>query len=277
MNSTASSTSTDAGPRLQLRRVGLLWRDDVEDFPVSELAALFASQGIDAIRVQPADGDQGPLDLVVAMGGDGTVLRALDRFAGCPVLAINFGTVGFLTAGDRTDFERIVSLLVAGQYVVSERLVLACRYPDGSLRAVNEVIVRTGNSLIYVDVSVDGAKIRTIRGDGVVVGTPTGSTGFLLSTGAPIVMPGVRCMVLDGINEYNFTSRAIILTPDSRICLHVSPLTRRAQVSLVADGRPVASLDPGDDVFIEQAQESARLIYLEPHYFFHNLSSRLSW
>lgn len=262
---------------LALRKVGVLLRDEGQDYPLEELQTLFAGRGIGVVRLNPEGAAPGDLDLVVAMGGDGTVLRALDRFPGCPVLAINFGTVGFLTAGDRTDLGRIVSLLMAGKYVVSERLVLSCRYPGGSLRAVNEVIVRTSDRLIYVDVSIDGTKIRTIRGDGVVVGTPTGSTAFLLSTGAPIVMPGVRCMILDGIHEYNFTSRALILTPDSRICLHVNPQTRGAQVSLVADGRQVAVLEPGQEVLIDQAPESARLIYLEPHYFFHNLSSRLSW
>ena len=137
--------------------------------------------------------------------------------------------------------------------------------------------MRTYNRLMFTDVSVDDIEIRTIRGDGVVVGAPTGSTGFLLSTGAPIVMPDVRCLVLDGINEYNFSSRAIILPPDSRIRLHISPKTKDCKVYLTVDGRSQGELRPGDDILIRQAVTPARLIYFDRSYFFHNLSSRLNW
>ena len=211
------------------------------------------------------------------MGGDGTVLRALDRFYQCPVLAINFGTVGFLTAGDGKELEAIIERVISGRFIVSERLVLRCEYPGGSVRAVNEIIVGTSYHLIHIDVFVGDTKIRTIRGDGVVVGTPTGSTALLLSTGAPIVMPDARCLILEGINEYNFTSRALILTPDSVIRLHVNEATRDCQVALTADGRQVVALEPGEEVRIVQAPHRARLIYLEDSYFFHNLSSKLGW
>ena len=113
--------------------------------------------------------------------------------------------------------------------------------------------------------------------DGVVVGTPTGSTGFLLAAGAPLVMPDVRCMVLDGINEYNFTSRALVLTPESRIRLRISPETRERQIFLTVDGHHLGDLAPDDQIHIGQSDTTAKLIYFQPNYFFHNLSSRLSW
>ncbi|MBI91724.1 MAG: ATP-NAD kinase [Gemmatimonadaceae bacterium] len=261
---------------IDLRRVGVLVRDDDQDFPLEEVGNLFERHGIELVALDdppiPAD-----LDLVVAMGGDGTVLRSLDLCPESPVLAINYGTVGFLTAGDRTELDQILSRLVAGDYLVSERLVLQCRHPAGQLRAVNEVMVRTSNRLVSVDVYVDGTKIRTICADGVVVGTPTGSTGFLLSAGAPIVMPEVRCLVLDGINEYNFTSRSLILTPESKIRLVITPETKEPSVLLTSDGRPMGDLTPGDELHIEQADTRARLIYFEKSYFYHNLTSKLSW
>ena len=261
---------------IDLRRVGVLVRDDDQDFPLEEVGNLFARHGIELVALGdppiPAD-----LDLVVAMGGDGTVLRSLDLCPESPVLAINYGTVGFLTAGDRTELDQILSRLVAGDYLVSERLVLQCRHPAGQLRAVNEVMVRTSNRLVFVDVYVDGTKIRTICADGVVVGTPTGSTGFLLSAGAPIVMPEVRCLVLDGINEYNFTSRSLILTPESKIRLVITPETKEPSVLVTSDGRPMGDLTPGDELHIEQADTRARLIYFEKSYFYHNLTSKLSW
>ena len=259
------------------RQVGLLLRDEQQAYPLPEVRGLLERQGIRTVLLE---GDAVPpreLDLVMALGGDGTVLHALERFPQCPVLAINFGMVGFLTAGDRKDLEGLVGLLIEGRYLVSERLALDCQTPHGTTRAINEVILRTSNRLSFTDVFVNGTKIRTIRGDGVVVGTPTGSTAFLMSTGAPIVMPDVRCLILDGINEYNLTSRALILPPESRVRLLVNPETREASVRLTVDGRILGELAPGQEVHICQSSQPARLLYFEPNYFFHNLSSKLSW
>ena len=262
---------------LELKKIGLLLRDEEQEYPLEEIHKVFAGRGIDLILLDQMVGIPDDVDLVMAMGGDGTALHALDRFPHCPVLAINFGKIGFLTAADRKDLEHIATLLVQGKFLVSERLVLDCEFPGGARRVINEVIVRTYNRLVFTDVFVGDAKIRTIRADGVVVGTPTGSTAHLLAMGAPIVMPDVRCMILDGINEYNLTSRALILPPESHICLHISPETRDPHVYLTIDGRQVDSLSPGQNVHIRQAPHTAKLIYFEPNYFFHNLSSKLSW
>ena len=269
--------------QLELKKVGVLPRDQNLDYLVAEVRDLFDPHGIAVCFIE---GDEHPddLDLVIALGGDGTVLRAFARFPQRPVLAINFGTVGFLTAGDRTDLARIVQLLVDGQYFVSERLVLSCRYPPstssgagGESLVFNEVTLRAHHKMLSTDVFVDDAKIRTIRGDGVVVGTPTGSTGLLLSMGAPLVMPEVRCMLLDGINEYNFTSRTLILPAEKRVRLRVSSETVDSQVALIADGHEICSLAPEQEVYVGQAAHTARLIYLDDNYFFHNLSEKLSW
>jgi NAD+ kinase len=262
--------------KLELKKIGVLPRDQDLDYPVEEVQTLFERHGIDVCFIE---GDEHPtdLDLVVALGGDGTVLRAFDRFPQCPVLAINFGTVGFLTAGDRKDLAQIVQLLVDGEYFVSERLVLSCRFPGGESLVYNEVTLRARHKLIFTDVFVDDAKIRTIRGDGVVVGTPTGSTGLLMAMGAPLVMPEVRCMMLDGINEYNFTSRPLILPAEKRVRLRVNSETRDEHVALIIDGREIRMLTPEDEVHVGLAEHMARLIYLDDNYFFNNLSEKLSW
>lgn len=262
---------------MKLTKVGILPRDEVQTHAVQEAQELFAQRQIETVRLDAGGQPAAGLDLVMALGGDGTVLKALDLFPGCPVLAINFGTVGFLTAGDRRDLEQIIAFLLEGRFFISERLVLQCRYPGGEARAINEVIVRTSNRLIFTDVYVEDTKIRTIQGDGVVVGTPTGSTAFLLAAGAPIVMPDVRCIILDGINEYNFTSRSLILTPESRIRLHISHQTRDPYVYLTVDGRQLGPMSPGQEVHICRSEQSAHLVYFHSDYFFHNLSSKLSW
>ena len=98
-----------------------------------------------------------------------------------------------------------------------------------------------------------------------------------LSAGAPIVMPEVRCLILDGINEYNFSSRSLIITPESKIRLSISQETREPEVMLTADGRRITTLSPGDDLEIVTSPKMARLVYFDPDYFFHNLTSKLSW
>jgi len=257
-------------------KVGILVRDEEQPFPIEELSREFSKHGVEAMLLDQGDEPPG-VDLVMAMGGDGTVLRALDRFPDCPVLAINFGTVGFLTAGDRKDLKQIVQRLIEGRYLASERLLLDCEFDGERHQAINEIELRALSRLVFIDVHVNDTEIRTIRGDGVVIGTPTGSTGFLLSTGAPIVMPDVRCLILDGINEHNFTSRALILTPESRIRLHISDETKASEVYLIIDGNQICNLEPGREVHINQAKRTAKLIYFEDNYFFHNLTSKLSW
>ena len=259
-----------------MNSIGVLLRDGAQPYPLERLKELFGRVGA---RMHLLDHGRPvePLDLVIAMGGDGTVLRALDEYPGQPVLAINYGTVGFLTAGDRSELENVLTQVLAGKYVLSERLILRCDYGGKTAHAVNEVLIRTSLRMIQVEVHVNEARIRTIRGDGVIVGTPTGSTGYLLSTGAPLVMPDAHCFILDGINEYNFSSRALILAPDSSIRLHMPSLDPDQEAHLIVDGKFLVALKAGADVRLSRSDRRAQLIFLDRNYFFRNLASRLGW
>ena len=155
--------------------------------------------------------------------------------------------------------------------------MLRCEYPGGEANVVNEVVLHSNWRMVNIDVSVDGAKIRTIRGDGVIVGTPTGSTGYLLSTGGPIIMPDAECFVLDGINEYNFTSRALILPARTRLHLSLHELLPEQALTLYIDGSETAVIEPGSQISLSLAPRRVRLIFFDQAYFFNNLSSRLSW
>ena len=265
-----------AGPMTKFKTVGLLLRDDTQNYPLNYLKSFFDPLGAKII-VLKTKRPKKPLDLVIAMGGDGTVLQALDLMPECPVLAINYGTVGFLTAGDRDDLGTLLQRLLNDDYLISTRLLLSCRYNRKTVHAVNEVSLRSTIRMIQVEVFVNDTKIRTIRGDGVIVGTPTGSTGYLLSTGAPVVMPDADCIVLDGINEYNFSSRALILSPDREIRLRLTSLLPNQEAQLVVDGNHLASIKQGQQLVISRSERRAQLIFFEENYFFHNLSSRLSW
>ncbi|MCZ6628909.1 MAG: NAD(+)/NADH kinase [SAR324 cluster bacterium] len=261
---------------IKFKTIGVLLRDSTQEYPLQYLKSQFEPLGA-KISVLDENRPVRKLDLIIAMGGDGTVLRALDMQPNCPVLAINYGAVGFLTAGDRDDLEVLLQRLVKNDYVLSERILLRCDYQRKTVHAVNEVFLRSSGRMIQVDVFVNGAKIRTIRGDGVIVGTPTGSTGYLLSTGAPLVMPDANCFILDGINEYNFSSRALVLSMDAKIRLHVASLHPDQEALLVVDGTQLASLKAGQELSLRCSERKAQMIFFDKNYFFHNLSSRLSW
>lgn len=261
---------------IELKSVGILLRDPDQEIPLDYLKKVFEKVG-STLHILNHVLPREKLDLIIALGGDGTVLKAMDLKPDCPVLAVNFGTVGFLTAGDRSELEAMVDKLLEGKFQISERIQLFCEYPGGSANVVNEVVLRTSWRMINVDVWVDNAKIRTIRGDGVIVGTPTGSTGYLLSTGGPIVMPGARCFVLDGLNEYNFTSRALILPDTARINLRLSEMLPDQEAYLYVDGMKTARVESGAELEISRSNRVAQLIFFEDDYFFRNLSSRLDW
>ena len=261
---------------IKFKTIGVLMRDAAQNYPLAYLKSFFEPIGAEVVVLKKTRPKK-HLDLVIAMGGDGTVLQALDLMPDCPVLAINYGTVGFLTAGDRDDLGKLLQRLLKHDYIMSERLLLSCQYDGKTVHAVNEVSLRSSMRMIQVEVSINRAKIRTIRGDGVIVGTPTGSTGYLLSTGAPVVMPDTDCVVLDGINEYNFSSRALILSPDKQIHLCVLDLLPKQEAQLIVDGNYIASLKAGHHLVVGRSHRRAQLIFFDENYFFHNLSSRLSW
>ena len=262
--------------KIQLRRVGI-FSPKIKQ-PVTELLAdWFVPHGIEFLPIEDLASRKDDLDLVLSYGGDGTVLAALSLFPQCPVLAVNFGNVGFLTAGDREELTEMLQSVLDGKYIISERSVLECVHPHGTDYAVNEIVVRGATRLIAVELSINEQHIRRVRGDGVIVGTATGSTAYLLAAGSPIVMPELRCMIIAGLNEYDFRSRHLVVTGESQIRLEISPHTHEKEIYLSADGKEKVPLDIGDEVIIRESSRQAKLIFMEKNYFFHNLSSRLSW
>jgi NAD+ kinase len=167
--------------------------------------------------------------------------------------------------------------VLEGKYIISERSVLECVHPQGKDFAVNEVVVRGATRLIAVELNINEQHIRRVRGDGVIVGTATGSTAYLLAAGSPIVMPELRCMIITGLNEYDFRSRHLVVTGESLIRLQISEETHEKEIYLSADGKEKIPLETGDEVIIRESSRQAKLVFMEKNYFFHNLSSRLSW
>ena len=262
--------------KINLRKVGIF--SPKKEHPVKELLEeWFVPHGIEISSIEDAESKKDDLDLVLSFGGDGTVLAALSLFPQCPILAVNFGNVGFLSAGDREDLKVMLQSVLDGEYIISERSVLECRHPYGLDHAVNELVVRGVTRLISVELSVNGQHIRRVRGDGIIIGTATGSTAYLLAAGSPIIMPELRCMIITGLNEYDFRSRPLVITIESQIRLAVSEQTHEKEIYLSVDGKEKIPLKKGDEILIRESERKAKLIFMGKNYFFQNLSSRLSW
>ena len=261
---------------INLRRVGI-FTQQLEQHLYSFLQNLFLEHGIEMSTLEVGVKSRDDLDLVISFGGDGTVLAALSLFPQCPVLAVNFGNVGFLTAGDREELSNMLKCVLDGNYIISERSVLKCEHPHGTDYAVNEIVIRGATKLIAVELGINDQHIRRVRGDGVIVGTATGSTAYLLAAGSPIVMPELRCIIVTGLNEYDFRSRHLVITADSKVRLAVSEQTHEKEIYLSVDGKEKVPLEIGEEVLIRESSRKAKLIFMEKNYFFQNLSSRLSW
>ena len=263
---------------LHLKHVGVFLNDPAAHGEVGKQITNWFAQHQIQTHVLVWDSIPPPsLDMLVTVGGDGTVLYALGHFPNCPVLAINYGNVGFLTASNREDLEATLHQVLAGNYVISPRSMLSCQHPNGEVHAVNEIVLKGATRMLTVDLSINQKNIRRIRGDGVIVGTATGSTAYLMAAGSPIVMPELRCMIVSGLNEYDFRSRQLVVTHDAVVRLEVGRETRETDIFLAADGGEKLPLQAGDIIEIRESDRQANLVFLDANYFFHNLSSRLSW
>jgi NAD+ kinase len=208
-------------------------------------------------------------EIVFALGGDGTFLRAaeLARPAKVPLLGINLGKVGFLAEAELGDIDAAVRDVVARRYTVDERLTLDVEVDcDGEAVArswaLNEVSVEKGvrERMLEVMVDVDGRPLSRYGCDGVLVATPTGSTAYAFSAGGPVVWPDVQAILLVPNSAHALFSRALVAAPTSTVTVTVAPYTTFAQ--LQCDGRRAFTLAPGAVVTVRRGEQPVRVVRL---------------
>jgi NAD+ kinase len=213
-------------------------------------------------------------EIVVALGGDGTLLRAaeLARPAKVPLLGINLGQVGFLAEAETEDLDRAMREVVERSYTVDERLTLDVTAElDGrvvaSSWALNEVSVEKAAraQMLELRVDVDGRPLSRYGCDGVVCATPTGSTAYAFSAGGPVVWPEVEALLLVPISAHALFSRPLVTSPTSTIDITVDPYT--ALAVLCCDGRRVYDVPPGARVRVRRGDLPVRVVRLRPRPF----------
>ena len=307
-----------------LRRIGVVGRPEHEDVPgcVERLARFAHENQIDVsfeehLTEWAPEGakhmhlDADPVDLLIALGGDGTLLRAGRSVAGqdIPVLGVNLGHLGFLTALRHTELEEHLGLVLSGDYVLDRRHTLEGRvvHPDDSqgepLLAWNDFVIhnrgvarvtrlhlRVQETLAAngADASKgeDGAKggdgqgggwqdMGSFSGDGLIVATPTGSTAYSLSAGGPIVVPSVDCLIVTPICPHTLAMRPMVIPATQRVA--VSPIEQTKDLVVTADGQVAHDFETGAEIHIGRSEVEIPLVRFAEQNFFETLRRKLNW
>ena len=223
-------------------------------------------------RSVPAIGPDGSVsvdgaDLLVSLGGDGTLLRAVEAAlaGGIPVLGVNIGRLGYLTQVEPSGLEEALAAFLAGTHQVEERMTLAVHVtgPDGAdiaiRTALNEATVEktVPGHTVRMAASIDGRPFVTYAADGLLVSTPTGSTAYNLSARGPVLSPRLRAIVVTPVSPHMLFDRPLVLDPAERLQLEI--LEPRSAV-LVVDGISIAVLEPGSTVECREGDQPARLV-----------------
>jgi NAD+ kinase len=213
----------------------------------------------------------GEPDLAVSLGGDGTILRALRRFlgTGVPVLGVNFGRVGFLTAIQANELEAGLARAFAGEYRVFELPTLEFELGGKRHVAVNDAVVTSGTlgRMIELGYSIDGEDLGVQPCDGLICSTPSGSTAYNLSNGGPVLVWGLEAMVVTFVAPHTLHARSLVVGPDTELV--IANRTARVPATVLVDGQPVGELAPGDRVAVRFGRDRSLLATLPERTFFH--------
>lgn len=224
-------------------------------------------------------------DLVMVVGGDGTLLGAARELAqsGVPILGINRGRLGFLTDITPRDLDQRVKEVLAGDYIEEERFLLDAHVerngqPVGYGTAFNDVVLHPGRStrMIGFDLHIDGQFVYSQRSDGLIVSTPTGSTAYSLSAGGPIMHPRLDAIVVVPMYPHTLSSRPIVLDAKSEIRIVVGTENTTSPL-ITCDGQVEIGCAPGDGIRITRKPFKVRLIHPVNHNFYATCRQKLGW
>ena len=223
------------------------------------------------------------VDLLLIFGGDGTILRVAREVAGCrtPMLGINTGSLGFLTAVPSSELPRALDQVWRGEFTFESRSLLqACGRVNGQRidhTALNDFVVTRGISsrLIELDVHVDGNLLTRYRCDGLIVSSATGSTAYSLAAGGAVIFPTANVFALTPICPHTLSNRALVLPLSAKVDVKV--LSPTPSTLLSADGQVVTEMGPDDDLTFRRSRRTIRLMHLAGSSFCETLRKKLHW
>jgi len=223
------------------------------------------------------------VDLLIVFGGDGTMLRVASDVAGSltPVIGINIGGLGFLTAVTSHEMPEALKRVWNGEFTLEQRaLIEATGHSQGRLIrkcALNDFVISRGidSRLITLEVNVDESPLTRYRCDGLIVSSPTGSTAYSLSAGGAVVHPGAEVFELTPICPHTLSNRSVIVSLNSQI--QVKVVSPRPETILNADGQRISELADGNTITIRRSADTVRLLHLAGSSFFETLRRKLHW
>ncbi len=288
---------------LRIKTVGLTLKSDISDREevVERVLRVLESEGVKVLvdrkrtkglscaKNRKQLKGQSAVDLLVVIGGDGTIFRAVRELPdmSVPLLTINRGGVGFLAEVDIDEVEIILPQLLRGKGVREVRPLLAIEVLRGKKKvfagsAINEVVIAQGAiaRLLHLQTSVHGEALATYRADGLIIATPTGSTAYSLSAGGPVVHPRLPALVLTPINPHSFTQKPIVIPGGDTVEVEVLQRENRfvdSEVSLTLDGQVYHKLLAHDRVVARMDKRTVTFLRRREDTFFATLRRKLKW
>lgn len=278
---------------MEFRKIGLIWNPTkTSGFEVArELREILAERGLSVTTgitlahalgaPELAEGSFDECDLLMVLGGDGTLLSALDYALpkNIPMLGINLGRMGFMTEVDPANLRRDVSEVLDGNYTIDSRMTLTVAgQNENNFFALNDIVLTRSTPsvrILSLEIEVNGIVVDRISGDGLIVATATGSTAYSLSAGGPIIRPGLDCLVITPICPHTLNTRPVVVSSNDVIKIRV--MDDRGGAQAVMDGRKVINVPCGEPgVTILRSELRARFIRLHDRNYFSLLRDKLS-
>lgn len=273
----------DARLPSSVKRIGILYHPLLEKAQTlsQQLEDYLSSRGVSSWQCSTHDEDKARpqvagTDLILSIGGDGTILRVARIItpSSVPILGVNLGKLGFITEIGGNEVLSVLPGLLKGEGWIEDRAMVEAQVDNKSFHALNDAVLRsTAVRLVNIEAKVDGTPIATYRADGIIAATATGSTSYSLASGGPILHPQSRDIVLQPISCHLGLSHAVVLPPQSIVNLRVA---HRDSVMLCIDGQVEVPLSAGQTVMIRISRHTVRFLRAhDPAYFYNLLGTKL--
>lgn len=263
---------------------GIITKKD--DQPAAEYAADLKKW----LKVREVDSElnqiSAEMDILIILGGDGTLLHIAEKAShlSIPVIGINLGHLGFLTELTKNEAKEALEKIITGTVTVENRLMLRTQLisKDGqvvSRYALNDIVINKNSldRILHLSTFANDDFITTYKADGLIFSTPTGSTAYSLSTGGPLVYPGLASILITPICPFMLGSRPILLAPDMRITTRFDKENSSASANVILDGQPCWTMTKNETLIIDTANKPLRLITSPHRDYFAILRNKLHW